>query len=954
MTIPKLEPGARFAEEFRVVRSLSDAPGSAVYVVEQGTTGGQRALKLLDPSLVSPPSEGPEHDRLCQRFEHAAYAATRIESDHVAQVVGAGVFEGTPWMAMELLRGEDLATRIAARGPETPLAAREIVTQLCHALAAAHDVGIVHQDLRPESLFLAVARREGAPFTLKVLQFGLAGFLLAASTREPSKTLEPRLWRAPEPLLPGSVAAPSMDVWALGLLTYFVLTGRPFWRGATSASTASASLNQEIAIEPLPRASERAGEAGVASLLPPGFDEWFGRCVVREPSARFETAREARAAFDTLMGLGSPGPSVGSPAPVSPVAAATLAPTPKSVELEPAAFPNQPVGSPFRYPAPGFQPFPQAPPRATSPFVVLGILAVLLVPIGGGLAGFVTYRHSRKTALQKAEKAAVAAAWSDADSPVPVTFHDPSWGARDAPVTIVEFSDFQCPFCARAETTMNQLRDRYGPEKLRIVWKNHPLPFHPNAAPAAEAAQLVFEGKGATAFWDFHHTAFGQQKSLGKASYQAWAVGLGLDGPSYASALEMHQGRAKVDEDQRLAAKVGAVGTPTFFINGVTLSGAQPQEKFTQIIDEELGKAASKVASGTPKDRVYVELSQASFVEPKSRDARPATVVEDGNAVHNVPVGSSPTLGPASAAVTIVVFSDYQCPFCKRSEITLKQLRETYGKQLRIVWKDHPLPFHPRAVPALNLANEARKQRGDVGFWKVHDLLMESLSLEDTELRRIAEQAGLDLSKDMTTITRPRPLGYADDDTRLAERLHVTGTPRFFINGRSLTGAQPIEAFKKVIDEEIAHAARLVREGVSPTGVYQAILATAVDGDARDADKGDKADGLVKSDLVVGTGLTALSGDKVRVHYVGTLLGGKEFDSSRTRNQPFEVDIGTGRVIKGWDQGIPGMRVGGKRRLTIPPSLAYGERGRPPQVPANSTLVFDIELLEVTPKGTGP
>ncbi|MDP1824588.1 MAG: FKBP-type peptidyl-prolyl cis-trans isomerase [Archangium sp.] len=100
-------------------------------------------------------------------------------------------------------------------------------------------------------------------------------------------------------------------------------------------------------------------------------------------------------------------------------------------------------------------------------------------------------------------------------------------------------------------------------------------------------------------------------------------------------------------------------------------------------------------------------------------------------------------------------------------------------------------------------------------------------------------------------------------------------------------------------------------------------------------------------DLQVGTGAEATPGKSVAVHYTGTLTNGKKFDSSRDRNATFDFQLGAGMVIKGWDQGVAGMKVGGRRKLTVPPELGYGAGGYPPVIPPNSTLIFDIELIEV-------
>jgi FKBP-type peptidyl-prolyl cis-trans isomerase FkpA len=105
--------------------------------------------------------------------------------------------------------------------------------------------------------------------------------------------------------------------------------------------------------------------------------------------------------------------------------------------------------------------------------------------------------------------------------------------------------------------------------------------------------------------------------------------------------------------------------------------------------------------------------------------------------------------------------------------------------------------------------------------------------------------------------------------------------------------------------------------------------------------------GLTIEDIVVGNGAAAAAGQKVKVHYTGWLTNGTKFDSSKDRNDPFVFPLGAGSVIKGWDEGVQGMKVGGKRKLTIPPALGYGARGAGGVIPPNATLVFEVELLGV-------
>src|ERR1019366_5283946 len=180
---------------------------------------------------------------------------------------------------------------------------------------------------------------------------------------------------------------------------------------------------------------------------------------------------------------------------------------------------------------------------------------------------------------------ALVAASREDDAAVPISPGNPSWGSRTALVTIVEFSDLQCPFCSRVQPTLSALRETYGPDNLRIVWKNSPLSFHPNARPAAEAAMGVFELAGARGFWRFHDAAFGDQGSLGTESYVRWAREAGVtDAGAFQAGLTTHRWADRIEADVRDAEKLGVNGTPAFFINGILVVGAQPLDVFKRTI----------------------------------------------------------------------------------------------------------------------------------------------------------------------------------------------------------------------------------------------------------------------------------------------------------------------------------------------------------------------------------
>lgn len=162
----------------------------------------------------------------------------------------------------------------------------------------------------------------------------------------------------------------------------------------------------------------------------------------------------------------------------------------------------------------------------------------------------------------------------------------PSKGASDAKVTIVEFSDFQCPFCSKAEPSVDEVMKNYS-DKVKVVFRHFPLDFHEKAFKAAEAAACAEEqGK----FWEFHKTLFANQGALSVDDLKVHAKALNLDAAKFADCLDSGKMKTKVDGDMAAGRAVGVNGTPAFFINGIAISGAQPYEKFKEIIDAELAR----------------------------------------------------------------------------------------------------------------------------------------------------------------------------------------------------------------------------------------------------------------------------------------------------------------------------------------------------------------------------
>ena len=196
---------------------------------------------------------------------------------------------------------------------------------------------------------------------------------------------------------------------------------------------------------------------------------------------------------------------------------------------------------------------------------------------------------------------------------------------------------------------------------------------------------------------------------------------------------------------------------------------------------------------------MLVDLPLAVAPGPNARPKRPQR--PDAGKQYEVEIGSAPTRGGEDAAVTIVEWSDFQCPFCNRVSPTLVQIREEYGDRVRFVFKHMPLSIHPQAAGA-HAAAEAAHRQGR--FWDMHDRLFENQrDLRVETLAGYAIEMGLDMDQYKSDVEGEEVAKRISDDLEQAQKLGVTGTPSFFINGRFLSGAQPFANFKRYIDEAL-------------------------------------------------------------------------------------------------------------------------------------------------------
>jgi protein-disulfide isomerase len=202
-----------------------------------------------------------------------------------------------------------------------------------------------------------------------------------------------------------------------------------------------------------------------------------------------------------------------------------------------------------------------------------------------------------------------------------------------------------------------------------------------------------------------------------------------------------------------------------------------------------------KQQKGGERQQAYVDELKAKY---KTTVSLKPPVVE-------VSAAGRPARGPDKAPVTIIAFSDYQCPYCKRAHTTVEEVMKTYGDKVKLVYRDYPLPFHENARPAAEAAACANAQGK---FWEYHEKLWGASDLSTEKLKAMAGEVGMDQKKFDECLAKQEFKAVIDKDIADGASVGVSGTPAFFINGRMLSGAQPFEKFKEVIDEELARSSK--------------------------------------------------------------------------------------------------------------------------------------------------
>jgi protein-disulfide isomerase len=397
----------------------------------------------------------------------------------------------------------------------------------------------------------------------------------------------------------------------------------------------------------------------------------------------------------------------------------------------------------------------------------------------------------------------------------------PAVGPADAPVTIVAWSDHACGYCYRVQGTLDRLARLY-PGQLR--WVHRTLPLDSDDTLAAEAA-LAAGAQGR--FRPMNDRLYALAGRVDRAAVELLARELGLDMVRFRAELDTGAHRASIRADMADARTLGVDGTPAFFINGRALLGNLPLAAFVEVVDEELARAARQpggydalVGSGKP----------AADGPAEADDPRPRREL-DATTLYRVGLGlPGHQSGRDDALVTVVVWSDFQCPFCAKQAPVLARLRDRFKDDVRIVFRHFAMPSHRSAALAAEAAVAAAEQGK---FWAFHDQVFASFGrLARADLERFAGAAGLDLPRFRAALDDRRYRDAVVAEGASAEALGIDSTPTMFINGAPVIGARDFATIERFVDLHLTRSRELEQSGIARGDLY-ALLMSAAHGDER-------------------------------------------------------------------------------------------------------------------------
>ncbi len=391
----------------------------------------------------------------------------------------------------------------------------------------------------------------------------------------------------------------------------------------------------------------------------------------------------------------------------------------------------------------------------------------------------------------------------------------PASGPADAPITIVAWSDHACGFCYRVQPTLAALDELY-PGMIR--WVHRTLPLDEDQTITAEAA-LAAGAQGA--FVPMSDRLYAVAGRVDRAGVELMARELGLDMVRFRADLDTHAYRAAITADEEDAKKLGLAGTPAFFINGRPIHGNQPLKVFVDTIDEELVRA--RATSGGYD--ALVATGKATADVPGGTEHPEFSL--DVNTAYKMGLGlPGHQLGPDTALVTIVVWSDFQCPFCARAAPVLQQLRSKFGDDVRIVFRHLAMTAHRKAQLAAEAAIAAANQGK---FWAFHDRIFNQFgSLDRADLEAFAKDAGLDMAAFEAALDDRRYHDLVITEGANAMAAGVDGTPTMFVNGQPVVGARDLATMETIVKAHLDRARAAVAAGLGAGDIYALVMSGAI------------------------------------------------------------------------------------------------------------------------------